>query len=98
VCDQEISKTRRLKPATGLWKIQPQWIVTPRKQTNNKHIEFGRDCLRTVGLIKHFRLTLESLEKNDRVTDKNERRLAEEQTQASRSRPTSNEIAELRCS
>jgi hypothetical protein len=32
VCDQEISKKRRLKPATGLWKIQPQWGVTPRKQ------------------------------------------------------------------
>ena len=32
-CDQETSNTRRLKPATGLWKIQPQWIVTPRKQT-----------------------------------------------------------------
>jgi hypothetical protein len=35
VCDQETSKTRRLKPATGLWKIQSQWVVTPRKQTNN---------------------------------------------------------------
>ena len=35
VCDQENSKTRRLKPATGLWKIQPQWDVTTRKQTNN---------------------------------------------------------------
>jgi hypothetical protein len=23
VCDQEASKTRRLKPTTGLWKIQP---------------------------------------------------------------------------
>jgi hypothetical protein len=32
VCDQETSKTRRLKPATGLWKIQPQWVVTPGKQ------------------------------------------------------------------
>jgi hypothetical protein len=29
VCDQETSKTRRLKPAIGLWKIQPQWVVTP---------------------------------------------------------------------
>jgi hypothetical protein len=29
VCDQETSKTRRLKPATGLWKIQPQRVVTP---------------------------------------------------------------------
>jgi hypothetical protein len=35
VCDQETSKTRRLMPATGLWKIQPQWVVTPRKQTTN---------------------------------------------------------------
>jgi hypothetical protein len=32
VCDHETSKTRRLKPCTGLWKIQPQWVVTPRKQ------------------------------------------------------------------
>jgi len=49
-------------------------------------------------LIKHFTLTLESLEKNERVTDKNERKLAEEQMQASRSRPTSNEMAALRFS
>ena len=31
VCDQETSKTRRLKSATGLWKIQPQWAVEIRK-------------------------------------------------------------------
>jgi hypothetical protein len=36
VCDQETSKTRRLKPATGLWKIQPQWVVTAGKQTNKQ--------------------------------------------------------------
>jgi hypothetical protein len=36
VCDQETSKTRRLKPATGLWKIQPRWAVTPGKQTNKQ--------------------------------------------------------------
>jgi hypothetical protein len=35
LCDQETSKTRRLKPATGLWKIQPQRVVTPGKK--NKH-------------------------------------------------------------
>jgi hypothetical protein len=35
VCDQETSKTKRLKPFTGLWKIQPQWVVTPGKQTTN---------------------------------------------------------------
>jgi len=34
VCDQETSKTRRLKPATRLWEIQPQWVVTPKKQIN----------------------------------------------------------------
>jgi hypothetical protein len=33
MCDQETSKMSRLKPATGLWKIQPQWVVTPGKQT-----------------------------------------------------------------
>ena len=37
VCDQETSKMRRLKSATGLWKIQPHWVVTPGKQTTNKH-------------------------------------------------------------
>jgi len=26
VCDQETSKMRRLKPATGLWKIQQKWL------------------------------------------------------------------------
>jgi hypothetical protein len=36
VCDQDTSKTRSLKPATGLWKIQPQWVVTPGKQTNKQ--------------------------------------------------------------
>jgi hypothetical protein len=29
-------KTRRQKPDTGLWKIKPQWVVTPRKTTKNK--------------------------------------------------------------
>jgi hypothetical protein len=43
VCDQETSNNRRLKPATGLWKIQPQWVVTPGKQTN-KHITYILNC------------------------------------------------------
>jgi hypothetical protein len=38
VCDQETSKMRRLKPASGLWKIQPRWVVTPGKQTTNKQL------------------------------------------------------------
>ena len=33
LCNQETSKTRRLKSATGMWKIQSQWVVTPEKQT-----------------------------------------------------------------
>ena len=32
VCDLETSKMRRLKPATGLWKIQPQWTVKQKKK------------------------------------------------------------------
>jgi hypothetical protein len=36
VCDQETSKTRRLKPATGVWKIQPHWVVTPGRPSK-KH-------------------------------------------------------------
>jgi hypothetical protein len=36
VCDQETSTTRRLKPATELWKIQPLWVLTPGKQTNKQ--------------------------------------------------------------
>jgi hypothetical protein len=38
VCDQETSKARRLKPANGLWKIQPKWVVTPGKQKNKKEL------------------------------------------------------------
>jgi hypothetical protein len=34
VCDLEISKMRRLKPATGLWKTQPKGCNA--KKTNNK--------------------------------------------------------------
>jgi hypothetical protein len=37
VCNQEPLEMRRLKPATGLWKIQPQWVVTLRKQTNTPY-------------------------------------------------------------
>jgi hypothetical protein len=36
VCDQETSNTKRLKPATGLWKIQPQCVITPGKHTNKQ--------------------------------------------------------------
>ena len=37
VWDQETSeKTRMLKPATGLWKIKPQLVVTSGKQTNKQ--------------------------------------------------------------
>ena len=31
-------KIRRLKPASGLWKIQPNWFVKPGKQTDLKSL------------------------------------------------------------
>jgi hypothetical protein len=43
VCDLETSKTRTLKPAIGLWKIQPQWVVTAGKQTTN--IQYYKLCM-----------------------------------------------------
>ena len=45
VCDQETSKSRRLKPATGLWKIQPQWVVTPGKQQQQQQLLPSLCCL-----------------------------------------------------
>ena len=36
VYDLATSNTRKLKPATGLRKIQPQWVVTSGKQTNKR--------------------------------------------------------------
>jgi hypothetical protein len=48
VCDQETSKTRRLKPATGLWKIKTQWAVTPGKQTNKQTL-----CIYCVRLLQN---------------------------------------------
>jgi hypothetical protein len=45
VCDKETTKSRRLKPVTGLWKIQTQWVVTPEKQTTNIFSEKGEEYL-----------------------------------------------------
>jgi len=45
VCDQETSKTRRLKARYWAVKIQPQWVVTPRKQTTNKLLRIFRTVL-----------------------------------------------------
>jgi hypothetical protein len=56
VCDQEISKTRRLKPATGLWKIQPQWVVTPGKQTNSNSYSI-RLCINGIDVVKFVEVT-----------------------------------------
>ena len=36
VCDHETSRMRRLKPATGLWKIQPKGCNAKK---NNKHMK-----------------------------------------------------------
>jgi hypothetical protein len=36
VCDQEISKNEEAKVRYWVVKIQPQWVVTPGKQTNKQ--------------------------------------------------------------
>jgi hypothetical protein len=36
VCDQETSKKEEAKARYRAVKIQPQWVVTPRKQTNKQ--------------------------------------------------------------
>jgi len=55
VCDQETSKTRRLKSATGLWKYNHR-VVTPGKQTN-KHTSW----LKTTLCVTHrYRTVLSS--------------------------------------
>jgi hypothetical protein len=40
VCDQETSHARRLKPATGLWNTNPQWVVAPVKKMEWKNTQF----------------------------------------------------------
>ena len=52
-CDQETSKTRRLKSAPGLWKIQPKWVVTTGKQTNKQ--------TNLLAVIRNFRCVVEDL-------------------------------------
>ena len=54
VCDQETSIMRRIKPATGLWKIQSNRIVTPRKQTNkhSNRIPRRNECQRLLHQTK----------------------------------------------
>jgi hypothetical protein len=36
VCDEETSKNEEAKACYWAVKIQPQWVVTPGKQTNKK--------------------------------------------------------------
>ena len=39
VCDLETSKIRRLKPATGLWKIQPNGCNAKKTIKNMKYVD-----------------------------------------------------------
>ena len=61
VCHQETSKTRRLKAGTGLWKIQPQWVVTPGKQTKQQqtflhslHLRWIINCHKSFNLAYYL--------------------------------------------
>jgi hypothetical protein len=47
---------RRLKPATGLWKIQPKRVVKPRKQTNKQtDVTHNKEILEGQDMVKQFR-------------------------------------------
>jgi hypothetical protein len=43
-------------PATGLWKIQPQWVVTPGKQTNKQKLRPISYCkeLKNIKIIFYY--------------------------------------------
>jgi hypothetical protein len=56
VCDQETSKTRRLKPATELWKIQPEWVVTAGKQTNKQANKQTSELITNIYTRGHMKL------------------------------------------
>jgi hypothetical protein len=42
VCDQETPKNEEAKARYRAVKIQPQWVVTPGKQTNKQTTEFNK--------------------------------------------------------
>jgi hypothetical protein len=44
VCDQENSKNGEAKARYRAVKNTTQWVVTPRKQTNNKHVFIFYAC------------------------------------------------------
>jgi hypothetical protein len=56
VCDQETSKTRRLKARYRAVKIQAQWVVTPGKQTNMYGIYFKLGRYSSVGIATRYGL------------------------------------------
>jgi hypothetical protein len=44
----------RLKPVTGLWKIQPKWVVTPEKPTTATNIQDLNDNRPLLNDTKNF--------------------------------------------
>ena len=57
VCGRETSKTRRLKPATGLWKIQPQGCKA-KKTNNNKPLRIQSTTHKSVTFHKQTGITM----------------------------------------
>jgi len=51
VCDQETSKDEEAKSRYWAVKIQPQWVVTPGKQTNKQYKLLQQGCLKLSTLI-----------------------------------------------
>jgi hypothetical protein len=48
-------------------KIQPQWVVTPGKQINNKHFQYGKKRKHSETVLRARKLAMQSLE-TDRVS------------------------------
>jgi hypothetical protein len=65
VCDLETLKTRRLKPATGLRKIQPQWVC---RQLLSGTIAVLERCLQTCMTYTIAECTVNELQMMDRRT------------------------------
>jgi hypothetical protein len=56
VCDQETSKNEEAKARYWAVKIQPQWVVTPGKQTFSV---IGDTYLQAANKIRHFQISLQ---------------------------------------
>ena len=58
VCDQETSKNEKAKARYRAVKIQPKWVVTPGKQTNNNKGEMEEKNGEIMDVVRRERCRL----------------------------------------